>query len=124
MEGTLTPNLVHKELIAEIGWPIEKYSEVIQNKIQALAQMEADFAANPAPGPEDKLKIDKASARLWHDIKDYEEAGRPDDTGEAVIVAPELPTNEPPASTGAEGSGDETPAASRRRGIIRRGRAK
>ena len=48
----------------------------------------------------------------------------PDDTGEAVIVAPELPTNEPPASTGAEGSGDETPAASRRRGIIRRGRAK
>jgi hypothetical protein len=80
-----TLNLIHQELLNEMGAETEKLTDELKVKIGSLNQMVAVY--NQAPDDEQAAKIDKASAKLWHAIKDWEEQGRPEDDGS---VAPEV----------------------------------
>ena len=83
-------NLIHNELLAELAWPTDKFPADVTAKLQAIDQMEAEY--NAAPTPEGKIKIEKASGKLWHQIKDLEEADRP--AYEEQVVSTDPPQND------------------------------
>lgn len=90
------PNLIHRELLAEVS--VADLPANIQSKITLVDQMATSHEA--APDAELFNKIEKTSAKLWHEIKDWSERERPDEN--------EQPNEQPtPPTTTIEGEGEE-----------------
>ncbi len=77
-------NPIHKDLIAELNLTKEvlSQSESGAQLFEKISALDERIAAYDGQDEADGKNINQASARLWHDIKDWEENDRPDETDE------------------------------------------
>lgn len=90
-------NLIHQELLTDATFA-QSLPEAIKGKIGSLNQMVEQY--NAAPNDDSAVKINKISAKLWHDIKDFEESDRPEETDPPALpidppIAPVPPVDPP-----------------------------
>jgi hypothetical protein len=85
------PYQIHLELLESLKDSADKFPDEIKTKLASIDSLSAKFEAEPSE--ELKKQIEQLSAKMWHNLKDWEEQDLPE-TVENDPPAP--PANEEP----------------------------